>query len=83
MANEELGALIEATYQLSKAAPTQWKAYEVAFERYTAKILEDAILAPTEHALIAHGKGQALLILRDLFRDIERRMASLTKNRTR
>ena len=79
MANEELGALIEATHQLSRAAPAQWRAFEAAFGTYTHKILEDVVSAAPEQALTAHGKGQALLILRDLFRDIERRMAALAK----
>ena len=83
MANEELGALIDAAHQLSRAAPAQWKAYEAAFGFYTHKILEDVVSAPPEQALIAHGKGQALLILRNLFRDIERQMAALNKNRPR
>jgi hypothetical protein len=62
--------VVEA-FRLSRVSTPLWNEFQNAFELYAAKQFEDAIKAPVPDALVAHGKAQALMSLRDDFRNLE------------
>lgn len=58
-------------FRLSKAVPTQWQDFEIAFRRYVAEVTEMSVRGHPENALVAHGHAQGLLALRDEFANLQ------------
>ena len=83
MSNSPRRELIAAMYVLSRTAPQQWQEFEQAFRAYVAGITEDAVKAQPDFALIAHGRAQAMLSLRDDFQNIEANYKAIEKIKSR
>lgn len=58
-------------FRLSKEAPNAWREFEGALRAYIAEEVEKSVKASPDTALIAHGRAQALLALRDEFAKLE------------
>ena len=64
-------AFIENAYRLSRAAPHIWQDFLASFNAYVADQTEDAVQASPDTALIAHGRAQSLVTLRNDLKHIE------------
>lgn len=73
--------LIEEAFRLSKAAAPHWKAFMIALDNYATDTCREAVGAPPEFALIAHGKAQAMVAFGEMMTDIEDQFARIDKAR--
>ncbi len=72
----------EATFRLSKISPQTWGEFMQAFSAYVTLQCEDAVRAQVADALVAHGRAQAYIALREDFRNIEDSYSKLNGPRT-
>ena len=63
---------IKATYQLAKAAPSQWLEFVARFHAYTQEELEKGIGTSNQDMAISLGMGRRMVDLRNDFRDVEK-----------
>ena len=66
-------------YRLSRHAPHIWREFEASFIAYVATKVEESIQASPDIALIAHGRAQSLVNLRNDFKNIENIYVKITK----
>lgn len=71
MASPEREKFIVESFRLSRSAPQVWREWETAFRAYVQSKVIDAVKAPTDNALTAHGVAQAYLALQDDFGKLE------------
>jgi hypothetical protein len=72
---------IRAAFNLSRSDHAAWKEFTTAYAKYAQQACVEAVRAPTENALTAHGRAQAFLALEELFQELDSRMASITKQK--
>jgi hypothetical protein len=72
---------IRAAFNLSQVSHAAWSEFMSAYKKYAQQACIEAVRAPNETALTAHGRAQGLLALGELLDDLDSRAASIAKQK--
>lgn len=75
--------MLLAAHTLMTSAPDAWRSFQEAVNDFAAAKCIEAVQAPAEVALIAHGRAQALLAFGEALSDLDARVDAIRKSRSR